>query len=91
MYTFSPAVSFFVSCETQEEIDGIWARLLDGGEAQQCGWLRDRYGLSWQIIPAILGRLLRDPDPEHAQRVMQAMLQMVKIDSASLQAAYEGA
>lgn len=90
MYTFSPAVSFFVSCETQEEVDRIWERLLEGGEAEQCGWLRDRYGLSWQVIPSLLGRLLGDPDPARAQRVMQAMLQMVKIDSAALQRAYDG-
>ncbi len=89
-FTFSPAVSFFVNCETQQEVDELWEKLSDGGEQEQCGWLRDKYGLSWQIIPSVLGTMLQDKDPAKAQRVMQAMLQMKKIDIARLQAAYEG-
>lgn len=89
MFTFSPAISFFVKCETQEEVDHLWERLLEGGESQRCGWVKDKYGLSWQIIPNILGELLSDPDPVKAGRVMQAMLQMDKIEIDALQAAYE--
>ena len=89
-FTFSPAVSFFVNCETQQEVDELWGKLSDGGEQEQCGWLRDKYGLSWQIIPSVLGRMLQDKDPAKAQRVMQAMLQMKKIDIAKLRAAYDG-
>ncbi|OGO26817.1 MAG: hypothetical protein A2Z16_07345 [Chloroflexi bacterium RBG_16_54_18] len=89
MYRFTEAVSFFVSCKTQEEVDYYWDRLLDGGEAQMCGWLKDKYGLSWQIIPEALGQLMGDPDPEKARRVMEAMLKMVKIDIAELKQAYE--
>jgi predicted 3-demethylubiquinone-9 3-methyltransferase (glyoxalase superfamily) len=91
MFTFSPAVSLFVNCETQREVDELWEKLSEGGEKQPCGWLKDKYGLSWQIIPTILGRLLRDKDAAKAQRVMQAMLQMKKIDIARLkQAADQG-
>ena len=88
-FTFSSAISFFVNCETQEEVDELWGKLLAGGEAQQCGWLKDKFGLTWQIIPSILGRLLQDKNPEKAKRVMQAMMQMVKIDIRGLQQAYD--
>jgi predicted 3-demethylubiquinone-9 3-methyltransferase (glyoxalase superfamily) len=89
-FTFTPAISFFVNCETQEEVDELWEKLSAGGEKSQCGWLKDQYGLSWQIIPSILGRLLQDKDPEKSKRVMNAMLQMTKIDIARLQQAYNG-
>ena len=89
-FTFTPAISFFVNCETQEEVDELWEKLSAGGEKSQCGWLKDQYGLSWQIIPSILGRLLQDKDPEKSKRVMNAMLQMKKIDLARLQQAYDG-
>jgi predicted 3-demethylubiquinone-9 3-methyltransferase (glyoxalase superfamily) len=88
-YTFSPAVSFVVNCESQEEIDRYWDKLSEGGEQVQCGWLRDKYGLSWQVVPTILGKLMQDKDPEKSGRVMKAMLQMKKIDIAGLQRAYE--
>jgi predicted 3-demethylubiquinone-9 3-methyltransferase (glyoxalase superfamily) len=88
-YTFSPAVSFLVSCETQEEVDQLWLKLTDGGEEQPCGWVKDRFGLSWQVVPSLLGRLLRDRDPVKAQRVMQAMLKMKKLDISGLQQAYD--
>jgi predicted 3-demethylubiquinone-9 3-methyltransferase (glyoxalase superfamily) len=86
-FTFTPAISFFVSCETQEEVDELWAKLSEGGATQQCGWLTDKFGLSWQIIPSLLGELLGDKDGAKAQRVMQAMLQMVKIDINALKQA----
>jgi predicted 3-demethylubiquinone-9 3-methyltransferase (glyoxalase superfamily) len=89
MFTFSPAISLFVNCETQQEVDQLWEKLSAGGEIQQCGWLQDKFGLSWQIIPTILGKLLRDKDAMKAQRVMQAMLQMKKIDIALLKQAYD--
>ncbi len=89
-FTFSPAVSFLVNCETQKEVDELWSKLSAGGEEQPCGWLKDKYGLSWQIIPSILGTLLRDKDPQKSGRVMKAMLQMKKIDIAGLKQAYEG-
>ena len=89
MFTFSPAISLFVNCETQQEVDQLWEKLSEGGEIQQCGWLQDKYGLSWQIIPTILGKLLKDKDAAKAQRVMQAMLQMKKIDIALLKQAYD--
>lgn len=88
-FAFTEAISFFVACETQEEVDDLWEKLTAGGEESQCGWLKDRYGLSWQIIPNALGELLNDPDPVKSQRVMQAMLQMGKIDIAGLRRAYE--
>ena len=88
-YTFSPAVSFFVSCETQAEVDDLWAKLSAGGAEQPCGWVKDRYGLSWQVIPTILGKLCQDKDPAKAQRVVQAMLKMKKIDIKGLQQAYD--
>jgi predicted 3-demethylubiquinone-9 3-methyltransferase (glyoxalase superfamily) len=88
-FTFSPAISFFVNCETQAEVDALWEALSDGGVAEQCGWLRDRYGVSWQIVPTVLIEMLTDEDPEKAKRVMAAMLQMQKIDIAMLEQAYE--
>ena len=89
MFTFSPAISFFVNCETQEEVDELWEKLSDGGQKSRCGWLKDKYGLSWQIIPSALGKMLGDKDPEKSQRVMKAMLQMDKIDIRRLQEAHE--
>jgi predicted 3-demethylubiquinone-9 3-methyltransferase (glyoxalase superfamily) len=88
-FTFSPAISFFVNCETQEEVDELWESLSAGGKKERCGWLKDKYGLSWQIIPTTLGKLLSDADPEKSSRVMKAMLQMDKIDIARLQQAYQ--
>jgi predicted 3-demethylubiquinone-9 3-methyltransferase (glyoxalase superfamily) len=89
-YTFSEAVSFVVNCETQEEVDRYWERLSEGGQEQPCGWLKDRFGLSWQVVPTVLVELLSDPDPEKSQRVMAAMLQMSKIEIEPLRRAYEG-
>jgi predicted 3-demethylubiquinone-9 3-methyltransferase (glyoxalase superfamily) len=89
LYNFTPAVSFFVNCETQEEVDELWAKLSEGGKEEQCGWLRDKYGLSWQVVPSVLGKMLGDKDPEKSKRVMNAMLQMKKIDIAKLQQAYD--
>ena len=89
-YHFTPAISLFVSCKTQEEVDELWEELSAGGKIDRCGWLRDRYGLSWQIIPAGLGEMLGDSDPARAQRVMQAMLKMDKIDIAELKKAHAG-
>lgn len=86
-YIFSPAISFFVDCQTQEEVDDLWQKLSAGGEPQRCGWLKDKFGVSWQIIPTVLGQLLHDPDPQKAKRAMQAMLQMVKLDIKALQQA----
>jgi len=88
-FTFSPAISFFVTCETQQEVDELWEKLSAGGEKQRCGWLKDKYGLSWQIIPSALGQMLGDKDAKRSQRVMQAMLQMDKIDINGLKQAYE--
>lgn len=87
-FTFSPAISFVVNCTTQEEVDELWAKLSAGGKEVQCGWLEDRYGLSWQIVPTVLTEMLNDADPAKANRVMQAMLQMVKIDIEGLRRAY---
>lgn len=88
-FKFTEAISLFVSCETQAEVDELWEKLSAGGEKSRCGWLKDKYGLSWQIIPTVLGKLLGDKDPEKAKRIMQAMLQMDKIDIQTLQLAYE--
>jgi predicted 3-demethylubiquinone-9 3-methyltransferase (glyoxalase superfamily) len=88
-YRFTEAVSLFVTCETQAEVDDLWNKLTEGGAESQCGWLKDKFGLSWQIIPSALGRLLGDEDRAKAGRVMQAMLQMRKIDIAKLQQAYD--
>src|SRR5437870_5443296 len=88
MFTFSPAISFFVKCETQPEIDEMWEKLSAGGEKQRCGWLKDKYGVSWQIVPPVLGEMLSDEDAEKSKRVMEAMLQMDKIDIDTLKRAY---
>jgi predicted 3-demethylubiquinone-9 3-methyltransferase (glyoxalase superfamily) len=88
-FTFSPAISFFVSCETQQEVDELWEKLSQGGEKNRCGWLKDKYGLSWQIIPTVLGEMLRDKDAGKSTKVMQAMLQMDKIDIKGLKQAYD--
>jgi predicted 3-demethylubiquinone-9 3-methyltransferase (glyoxalase superfamily) len=89
-YTFSPAISLFVSCETQAEVDELWDKLSASGTNQQCGWLQDQFGLSWQIIPTVLGKLLHDKDRVKSGRVMNAMMQMQKLDIAALQKAYDG-
>jgi predicted 3-demethylubiquinone-9 3-methyltransferase (glyoxalase superfamily) len=85
---FNHAVSFVVNCEDQAEIDRYWNALLDGGSAEQCGWLKDRFGLSWQIVPVVLSQMMANPDQARAKRATDAMLKMVKIDIAGLQAAY---
>jgi predicted 3-demethylubiquinone-9 3-methyltransferase (glyoxalase superfamily) len=90
IFKFTEAVSFMVNCETQAELDHFWQKLSAGGQEVQCGWLKDRFGLSWQVVPTILGEMLQDKDPAKAQRVMAAMLQMKKIDIAGLRKAYEG-
>jgi predicted 3-demethylubiquinone-9 3-methyltransferase (glyoxalase superfamily) len=90
-YKFTPAISFFVNCETQKEVDELWDKLSAGGRKDRCGWLQDKYGLSWQIIPSALGKMLGDKDPGKANSVMQAMLQMDKIDIAKLKQAYDKA
>jgi predicted 3-demethylubiquinone-9 3-methyltransferase (glyoxalase superfamily) len=89
-FGFTEAISFYVDCDTQEEVDYLWEQLTDGGEPGPCGWLKDRYGLSWQIVPSALVEMLADSDPARAQRVMQAMLQMSKLDVPALRKAYEG-
>ncbi len=88
-FTFANGISLFVSCETQEEVDELWEKLSEGGEKGPCGWLKDRFGVSWQIIPTALGQMLQDKDPQKSQNVMQAMLQMTKIDIGALRRAYE--
>ncbi len=92
LFKFTEALSLYVDCETQEEVDYFWQKLGEGGDpaAQQCGWLKDRYGLSWQIVPKVLPRYLNDPDPEKSGRAMRAMLQMKKIDIAELKRAHSG-
>lgn len=89
VFTFSPAISFVVNCETQEEVDELWEKLSEGGEMVECGWLRDKYGVSWQIVPTILGEMLQDKNAEKSERVMKAMLQMKKIDIKGLEQAYQ--
>lgn len=89
-FTFSPAVSFIVNCGTQEEVDELWEKLSEGGEKNVCGWLTDRYGFSWQIVPVIFRELINDPDPVKSQRVMRAMLKMSKLDIRALEHAYNG-
>jgi predicted 3-demethylubiquinone-9 3-methyltransferase (glyoxalase superfamily) len=90
-YKFTPAVSFQINCETQQEVDHYWDRLLEGGgTTQACGWLTDRYGLSWQVTPVVLFKMLTDPDREKSGRAMKQMMEMVKLDIAPLQKAYEG-
>ncbi|MBT8162335.1 MULTISPECIES: VOC family protein [Arthrobacter] len=91
MFKFTEAVSLVVNCDTQEEVDRYWDALTEGGEESQCGWLKDKFGLSWQIVPKIFPELLSGPDPDGAQRAMAAMLQMKKLDIAALQSAYDGA
>jgi len=90
-FQFTPAVSFFINCETQEEVDELWEKLSEGGEKSRCGWLKDKYGLSWQVIPSALNRLMSDKDAAKAGRVMQAMMQMSKIEIKKLEEAYAGA
>ena len=87
-FSFNESISFFVNCETQLEVDRLWEKLSAGGAPGQCGWLKDKFGVSWQIVPSALGQLLGDPDPQKSQRVMQAMLKMTKIDVAELRRAY---
>jgi predicted 3-demethylubiquinone-9 3-methyltransferase (glyoxalase superfamily) len=89
-FTFTPAISFFVNCETQKEVDELWEKLSEGGEKQGPGWLKDKYGVSWQIVPKVLDELLNDPDPLKSQKVMEAMMQMEKLDIEKLKQAYEG-
>jgi predicted 3-demethylubiquinone-9 3-methyltransferase (glyoxalase superfamily) len=89
-FKFTEAVSFVVNCDTQEEIDEFWEKLSARGQQIECGWLKDRYGLSWQIVPTILGQLMQDKDPKKSERVMKALLQMKKLDIAGLKRAYEG-
>ncbi len=91
IYKFTEAISFFISCDDQSEVDYYWERLGDGGDIQMCGWLKDKFGLSWQIIPTALGRLMGDENPAKSHAVMQAMLQMKKIEVGDLQAAYDKA
>lgn len=91
LFKFTDAISFAVDCKSQEEVDYMWARLTDGGEEGMCGWLRDRYGVAWQIVPTALVEMLNDPDPEKAQRVTEALLKMKKIDIQALKQAYEQA
>lgn len=88
-FKFTEAISFIVDCATQKEVDTLWEKLTEGGEKSQCGWLKDKFGVSWQIVPSMLGKLLDDPDTVKSQRVMQAMLKMTKIDIALLQQAYD--
>jgi predicted 3-demethylubiquinone-9 3-methyltransferase (glyoxalase superfamily) len=90
-FKFNESISFFVNCETQEEVDYLWEKLSAGGKESMCGWLKDKFGLSWQIIPSALGKLMGDKDPVKAGRVMQAMLKMRKIDIKALQSAYDNA
>jgi predicted 3-demethylubiquinone-9 3-methyltransferase (glyoxalase superfamily) len=89
MFSFSPAISFLVNCETQEELDKLWEKLSEGGQIIECGWLTDKYGVSWQIVPTVLGEMLRDKNAEKSERVMKAMLQMKKIDIKGLERAYQ--
>jgi predicted 3-demethylubiquinone-9 3-methyltransferase (glyoxalase superfamily) len=86
-FAFSPAISFMVNCETQQEVDDLWEKLSAGGKEVQCGWLQDKYGLSWQVVPRVLIELLQDKNPEKKQKVMKAMMQMIKIDIKGLQQA----
>jgi predicted 3-demethylubiquinone-9 3-methyltransferase (glyoxalase superfamily) len=88
-YSFTPAISFFVNCESQQEVDELWETLSAGGKKDRCGWLKDKYGLSWQIVPSILGKMLQDKDARKAKRVMEAMMQMDKLDISRLKQAYD--
>ena len=89
-FKFTEAISFFVSCETQKEIDYFWEKLSAGGEKSRCGWLKDKFGVSWQVVPPVLGEYLSDEDPEKSNRVLQAMLKQTKLDIKKLKAAYAG-
>ena len=89
-FKFTQAVSFVIHCETQQEVDELWEKLSSGGRKDRCGWLKDKFGLSWQIVPTILGRLMQDKDSEKSKRVMQAMLTMDRLNIEGLQQAYEG-
>jgi len=88
-FTFSPAISFIVNCETQQEVDELWEKLSEGGERQRCGWLKDKYGVSWQIVPTVLGEMLQDKDAEKSAKVMEALLKMDKLNIKTLKQAYE--
>lgn len=90
-YQFTPAISLFINCETQAEVDDLWERLSAGGEKNRCGWLTDKFGVTWQVVPTILGKILTDPNPQKAQASMQAMMTMDKLDIAALQHAYDNA
>ena len=90
VFKFSPAISFLVNCNTQEEVDELWEKLSEGGEKEQCGWLKDKFGASWQIVPNVLGEMLQDRDAKKSERVMEALLQMKKIDIQGLRKAYAG-
>jgi predicted 3-demethylubiquinone-9 3-methyltransferase (glyoxalase superfamily) len=89
LFTFSPAISFIVNCETQQEVDALWDKLSEGGAKEQCGWLKDKYGVSWQIVPTVIGEMMQDKDPKKSDRVMAAVLKMDKLDIAALKQAYE--
>jgi predicted 3-demethylubiquinone-9 3-methyltransferase (glyoxalase superfamily) len=89
-FKFTPAISFFVNCDTQQEVDYLWEKLSQGGKPNRCGWLDDKFGVTWQIIPTALMKLMSDPDPQKSKRVMQAMLQMDKIDVKRLEQAHRG-
>jgi len=91
MFTFSPAISFMVNCETQQEIDEYWEKLSAGGEKQQCGWLKDKFGVSWQVVPTMMGELMKGSSPTQSQKVMEALMQMTKLDIKTLKQAYEQA
>lgn len=88
--TFSPAISLLITCETQEQVDRLWEGFLEGGEPMECGWITDKFGVTWQVVPEVLDHYLNDPDPVKAKRVMDAMLKMVKLDSVVLKQAYDG-
>lgn len=89
VFKFNEAISLFVNCENQAEVDALWNKLLEGGQPAQCGWLKDKYGVSWQIVPTVLGEMMADKDPKKVERVMQALLQMIKIEIEGLKQAYE--
>lgn len=89
-FKFTEAISLVVNCDTQQELDELWSKLSAGGAESQCGWLKDKFGLSWQIVPRKLGKLMSDPDPQRSRRVMEALLKMQKLDIARLEQAYEG-
>jgi predicted 3-demethylubiquinone-9 3-methyltransferase (glyoxalase superfamily) len=89
-FKFTPAISFFVNCQTQPEVDELWEKLSAGGKKIQCGWLTDKFGITWQIVPTVLSEMLNDKDPEKSKRVMQAMMKMIKLDIGALERAYRG-